>query len=158
MRSPLTHSSPGPRWILAPRPLPWAQLWVDAKSNNRRMSVPKSRGWGSQGSSTGLWHWSTGSERERVNCISSPNMKWLQPPKDQVPLPQPPPPHIQRKETPSRNVVLSASMHVWSRQTLDNTIFNSQFSVQSDLDSRAGSHTALVSMLLKLPTAQFPCL
>lgn len=42
-RSPLTHSSPGPGWVLVPQPLPWAQLWVDAKSNNKRMSVPNSR-------------------------------------------------------------------------------------------------------------------
>lgn len=47
MRSSLTHSSRGPRWILAPRPLSWAQLCVDAESNNKRMSVPKSGGRGS---------------------------------------------------------------------------------------------------------------
>lgn len=82
------------------------------------MSVPKSRGRGYQEGAHDLAQGPDLDPQEvdpqkRLNLISSPNMKYLHSQKDPIPLPHLHSPQRQRRETPSRNVVLSACMQAW---------------------------------------------
>lgn len=108
-RSPLTHSSPGPESALAPQPSPWAPLWVDAKRNNERMSVLKSRPrlpGRRQRIQPELWHgWSHRKWMRKGQLPLQPKYEITSVPEGPTFLPHLPSPQRQRKETPSLNVV-----------------------------------------------------